>query len=355
MTDQYKKSGPEISPDTGNATGSQEFQDGHSPSSGQDGGIDPAGQEARPANPSHPPASNGVQMTIDIFGLSSSVSSKSADLSMSLVSKLKERLEWVGSTLYQQTWNAKVTPSGRAYWAHTASALPISGNDCGGSVKGWRTPDTSQGGAVPPEKLEDWKSKGGQVRLASEALLTGWPTPRAEKHSPQQREDFSPNLATIAEMAGWATPTRNDQRQYSEESLQEMVETGNVGGHGKDLNAQAQLAGWATPRSISENMGARTGSPDRAVNHRGRLEDQVMPAGWATPSARDFKSESATEEFNQKRDEHPRGKPLSYQVGKAMSSSTVQTENTGQLNPVFVCWLQGYPEGWESYADTATP
>lgn len=36
--------------------------------------------------------------------------------------------------------------------------------------------------------------------------------------------------------------------------------------------------------------------------------------GWPTPASRDYKSESATEEFNAKRDGYARGKPLSYLV-----------------------------------------
>jgi len=48
-----------------------------------------------------------------------------------------------------------------------------------------------------------------------------------------------------------------------------------------------------------------------------RLEIQVIAdqiSGWATPVARDYRSESATEEFNKKRWGHSRGKPLSAQA-----------------------------------------
>lgn len=41
-----------------------------------------------------------------------------------------------GSTVYVQTWRRKITPSGRVYWAHIASAHPTYGNAC----IGWQTP-----------------------------------------------------------------------------------------------------------------------------------------------------------------------------------------------------------------------
>ena len=42
------------------------------------------------------------------------------------------------------------------------------------------------------------------------------------------------------------------------------------------------------------------------------------------------------------------------QTGQPPSSSEEQTEPRGSLNPAFACWLQGYPAGWLSYADSET-
>ena len=36
------------------------------------------------------------------------------------------------------------------------------------------------------------------------------------------------------------------------------------------------------------------------------------------------------------------------------SSSHAETEKPGQLNPVFVCWLMGYPDEWLSCVDWET-
>src|ERR1019366_90621 len=102
----------------------------------------------------------------------SAASSRSADLSLSLVSRLRRRLPTDGSTLFRRTWRRKATPSGRWLWEHTASALPTSGSASIGEAS-WGTPcargdnhHTSQRGR---EGDTGWLSD--QVRLA------GWPTP----------------------------------------------------------------------------------------------------------------------------------------------------------------------------------
>ena len=45
---------------------------------------------------------------------------------------------------------------------------------------------------------------------------------------------------------------------------------------------------------------------------------------------------------------------IASQTGQPPSSSEEQTEPRGSLNPAFACWLQGYPAGWLSYADSET-
>ena len=77
-----------------------------------------------------------LKPTSDISGPSFSISSRSAALTQSLASKLRQQSATVGSMEYRQTWSQKTTPAGRPYWAHTASAHRISAN----VSTGWPTP-----------------------------------------------------------------------------------------------------------------------------------------------------------------------------------------------------------------------
>jgi hypothetical protein len=89
---------------------------------------------------------------------------------------------------------------------------------------------------------------------------------------------------------------------------------------------------------------------------------------WPTPSSRDWKSESCTQEFMEERESHGRGKPLSWRVRYATptksdyrspnlnpakngqvepaSGHALTDQIGGQLNPTWVEWLMGYPLGW---------
>ena len=103
--------------DTLNATSSPELADGVSHSSLQDGPkIVPSGPVHAPVNPSAQPEKVlGDKDERCICGPPSSISSRSADLSMSLGSRLQAQLTTAGLMEYRQTWKVKATPAGRLY------------------------------------------------------------------------------------------------------------------------------------------------------------------------------------------------------------------------------------------------
>lgn len=108
--------------DSLSAISSVESPGGCLPLSSPDGQqIDLFGPAPVRASRSQRPAKAKVLTTSATSGQSGSISSASADLQSSLVSRLKERLGMVGRTKWLPIWKEKITPSFRLYWAHTAS------------------------------------------------------------------------------------------------------------------------------------------------------------------------------------------------------------------------------------------
>jgi hypothetical protein len=69
--------------------------------------------------------------------------------------------------------------------------------------------------------------------------------------------------------------------------------------------------GWPTTTTRDWKDG---GNPDVNVPLNALLGRVAWLSSWATPAARDFRSNDATEEYHQQRWDHPRGKALNEQV-----------------------------------------
>ena len=142
MNDQSSMCNQVTCASTLNAISSQESVGGHSHFNSLVGlPIDLYGRDLAHANHFHQQENISQKTTNVISGQPSSISSESAALTLSLGSRLQQRLEKVGSMEYQQTWSLKTTPAGRPYWAHTASQHRISDNvSIGLGLIGWATP-----------------------------------------------------------------------------------------------------------------------------------------------------------------------------------------------------------------------
>lgn len=257
---------PMISLDTHNSTSSLASADGRSHS------ASPAGQTQSPsapapvrANHSAKPASGSAKPTPATSGPSSVTSSRSGNLQSRLESRLRQTLAGRGSPEFGLTWKHWDMKSGPPICALRASVRRA----CGNGSSGWPTPTASLA------------SKG--VRSQAGAIK------EAMRH-------HGPDLAAVAALAGWATPTAQDHSR------------GNL-----------------PPRSTD------TGVP---------LSQMAVLAGWATPTARDYK-DGGTVETNAL---------LGRQVwgsGPISSSSPAPMVSNGALSPAHSRWLMGYPPAWD--------
>ena len=133
MNETSRHSTPLISRDTPSATSSPELVAGASPSDSPDGPMtDLFGRAVVLVSPSVRRVPILAAPIPAIFGQRGIASSASAALQSSLVSRLRQRLDTDGSTLFVTTWNEKATPSGRSVCLLVHSGPRMSGNGFGG-------------------------------------------------------------------------------------------------------------------------------------------------------------------------------------------------------------------------------
>jgi hypothetical protein len=147
---------------------------GVTPSEVQDGQITAQyGPEAAPANLSPRRAKELGLLTSGTYSPRGSISSSSAVLSRSLVSRLKQVSDRDGSTLFKLTWKESVTPSGRSVSLLRASVLRTNDSDC----SSWLTPSANEDAAGNPGAKM-------QAMLGSQAKLAVWATPNTMDYLP---------------------------------------------------------------------------------------------------------------------------------------------------------------------------
>lgn len=174
---------PTTSENTRSVISSRESESGPMPCDALGGlTIDQFGQALAPANLSARQAKEAGLLTSGIYGLHSSTSSRSADLSEYMASKLQAKTDLVGSILYKLTWKVRVTPAGRSIYALRASTPRTSVKDC----SGWPTPcaaDNRDRGKWDDPVIQRRARIGKSIELSMMVTVAGWPTPTAALRS----------------------------------------------------------------------------------------------------------------------------------------------------------------------------
>ncbi len=276
---------------------------GNSPCDSPDGTTGKSGRGVALANRTAPSAKGSGTQTRETSGPSSSGSSASAALSASLANRCQALLATAGSMEYRQTWRQKATPSGRLYWAHTASAGRTSGSGC----TGWPTPMEHDGthGA-----RSEASAKKGSGCLHWTAKLAGWATPSSQVFGDTPETHLARKRKAIARG----------------KSMGLVVST---------LYAQAHLAGWRIPTA-----GERVRSQEFL---KGREPGPQELVGWATPQHCDGRGATG-----------PASKNKELGRGAALSSATTANTAGLVLAPEMSRWLMAYPAAWDSCAPGST-
>ncbi|MDZ5841731.1 hypothetical protein U4I66_07755 [Stenotrophomonas maltophilia] len=147
---------------------------------------------------------------------------------------------------------------------------------------------------------------------------------------------------------------RRGDTKGSQESLSTVV-----------LNVSAPLddpriAGlWPTPTASLADKGVRSTEGairEAARNHGPDLAAVSQAAVALYPTPRASANENRTTKIPPSQLDGRHGLYLSsVAIGMEPAGSSATTENSGALNPAFVCWLMGFRPEWDACAPTATP
>lgn len=200
---------------------------------------------------------------------------------------------------------------------------------------------TNQGGSA---------GRVGKVRPSLETMARKnlWPTPKSSPSGPDyaranRPESGGDDLATAVAREQFPTPTRYDHKGRGAESY----------GRHKGLDNHVKL--WPTPVA-SDAMGSGSRNTPTSKAHPGvSLTDAVRGDGgtgrlWPTPAAHEGRLGYQDRTSGKKGTQESLTTSVMYSEGRVPSAEW----SGGQLNPIFVEWLMGFPLGFTDSSVSGT-
>ena len=245
--------------------------------------------------------------------------------------------QWV-STKCSLTWKAKATPRGRLLFQLAVSTLPIKETDSGL----WATPNTMdhlpQRSEEATRKMQEGHRKGRSKpsnlrEQVDEKTMSLWPTPTAmtggTSVAPSHKDgSHGWNIGAAVNdslsknpIRMWPTPLSSDYKN---------MDTAN------QMSLSTSVKMWPTP-TTQDNPQVR-GEGKTVGTKRGTTLGGAVRM-WPTPVARDHKGGYQGGRVRN-------GKVSWDSLDVAVQHTDNQEKTGGQLNPMFVEWLMGYPKGW---------
>ena len=238
---------------------------------------------------------------------------------------------WV-STRCCLTWKPKATPQGRLLFQLAVSTLPTDETDSGL----WATPNTMD--HLPPRSEESTKKmqeghRKGRARPSNlreqvdektmDLYVKNWPTPSASDVE-----------------GGTAQDVKLENNRFSRKNKDGVrwgVKLRDAVNHTEKM--------WPTPRANKVHPMITEENREQLANrNKSNLEEVVAGHMWPTPAA---------SEGRQGYQDRTRGKKGSQKslTTEVIDAAGGRQKVYGQLNPTWVEWLMGYPEGWTDLKD----